>query len=324
MLDLSKIRGFNYQPSYASSGFEVWQQFDAATIEKELQEGKRHFPAMNAVRIWLSWDYFSHYPKAASTRFETALAICDRLGFSVMPCLYNRWHSGNPDYGGVYIDHIMKGVTYGNRPGMFEPFLKAMVGDHADDPRIFGWDLCNEPFTYLVEQIPDVLKAEVAWLEDTYATCKKLGAKAPLTISILQLDVDGLQRVEHISDILSIHPYWFENSPPPVMGIQHHAKETFEAMLDGYVAYAASVNKPLLVTEACWGSLDSVKRANNIRYTLGEFKKRNFGWLAYLLTHSRVADSHWPEYGPVGHAGTCHFVELDGTVRPHHEVFNEF
>ncbi len=31
-MDYERIRGFNYQPSYGSSGFELWQKFDAATI----------------------------------------------------------------------------------------------------------------------------------------------------------------------------------------------------------------------------------------------------------------------------------------------------
>jgi len=40
----SQLRGFNYQPSYGTNGFELWQKFDAATIEAELGRGKRYFP----------------------------------------------------------------------------------------------------------------------------------------------------------------------------------------------------------------------------------------------------------------------------------------
>lgn len=39
--DWSKIRGFKYQPSYGSSGFELWQKFDAAQVDRELGQGKR-------------------------------------------------------------------------------------------------------------------------------------------------------------------------------------------------------------------------------------------------------------------------------------------
>src|SRR5688572_9315911 len=54
--DWAKIRGFNYQPSYGRTGFELWQEFDAKIIETELARGKKYFPQMNALRWWQSWD----------------------------------------------------------------------------------------------------------------------------------------------------------------------------------------------------------------------------------------------------------------------------
>ncbi len=43
-MDCSKIKGFNYQPSYGTSGFELWQKFDAKAIGRELGLGKNIFP----------------------------------------------------------------------------------------------------------------------------------------------------------------------------------------------------------------------------------------------------------------------------------------
>ena len=37
-----------------------------------------------------------------------------------------------------------------------------------------------------------------------------------------------------------------------------------------------------------------------------------------------VADLHGPEYGPVSRAGNMVFINMDGTLRKHHEVFNEY
>ncbi len=62
-MDYSQIKGFNYQPSYGSSGFELWQKFDSTIIEKELGLGKKYFPGMNAIRLWLSWDSFIRNPR---------------------------------------------------------------------------------------------------------------------------------------------------------------------------------------------------------------------------------------------------------------------
>jgi hypothetical protein len=316
-MDYTKVRGFNYQPSFGSSGFEIWQNFDAKTVDLELDQGKKYFPKMNAIRLWLSWDSFKRDDKRFAERFEQALKSADAHGLVVMPVLYNRWHDSVLDYGGTYIDHFLPGVSWVQRRDMFKPYLETVVGGHAKDPRVFSWDLCNEPFSYGCppSKIPEIEKAEFAWLEDTYKTCKQLGAQAPICIGIHPgHKIPGIQRIEPISDLLAIHPYWV----PP------QDKAGYERQLDDYVAFARKAGKPLLATETCWGSLDDAKRVEIIRYTLGELKKRDIGWLVYLLHHSLIADAHRPEFGPVGGPGNLAFIEADGTLRPGHEVFNEY
>ena len=49
-MNYSEIRGFNYQPSYGSTGYELWRQFDAAVVARELGLGKQYFPGINAIR----------------------------------------------------------------------------------------------------------------------------------------------------------------------------------------------------------------------------------------------------------------------------------
>ncbi len=195
-MDWSQVKGFNYQPSYARNGYEVWHDFDAATISTEIGRGVKYFPRMNALRIWVAWEYFVHHPQECEARFEQWLGIADGYGLKVMPCLFNRWHSGKPDYGGIYIDHLLRGVTWGHKDILFRPYLEAIVGQHAWDPRIIGWDLCNEPFTYSPATIPNIEQAEYEWLEELYRTCKQLGAQAPLSIGVVQMHGKaGLERV---------------------------------------------------------------------------------------------------------------------------------
>lgn len=54
------------------------------------------------------------------------------------------------------------------------------------DDCILAWDLCNELFSYSrpPEEIPDIAKAEFAWLKSIHDGCKQLGAKAPITVGI--------------------------------------------------------------------------------------------------------------------------------------------
>ena len=101
MLKIEQVRGFNYQPSYAYTGADIWRRFDAAAIDRELGWGTRHFPGMNAVRLWLAWEVFGLGSDAEREAFlahvDTAFGIAARHGLAVMPVLFNRWHAGSPD-----------------------------------------------------------------------------------------------------------------------------------------------------------------------------------------------------------------------------------
>jgi endo-1,4-beta-mannosidase len=323
-MDYSQIKGFNYQPSYGRNGLELWRNFDAEVIRQELGRGKAYFPGMNAIRLWLSWDAFIYADRAGRGQFcanlERALAIAADLDLKVMPVLFNRWHNEHLDYGGIYIDHFVPGAWGGAWAG--RSFLKrchsyvdAVVRPHCSDERILAWDLCNEPFSYgdlRHEHVQSLLESEYAWLKAQYDHCRALDVSAPVTIGAhWSTPIDML---EPISDLLSIHPYWSYGAD----------RTEYERHLDADVGFARKVGKPLLSTETCWGHLDDQKRVEIVRYTLGEHAKRGIGWLAYLLHHSLIADAHRPEFGPVGDPMNLAFIEADGSLRPGHQVFNEF
>lgn len=317
----SKIRGFNYQPSYGSNGFELWQKFDARTITVELERGKKFFPKINALRWWQSWDSFKRDPVRYARDFDTTLDLAAKVGCKVVPVLFNRWHDQALDYGGIYIDHFLPRSSWVQRPKMFDPYLEAVVGAHAKDDRILAWDICNEPFAYSrpPAEMPDIVQAEFEWLKAMYDTCKRLGATAPLTVGIhFGHGHEGIKQIEPISDVLTIHPYWRPKSKAA------GKKAAYEKMLDDYVEFAIQVKKPLLASETCWGATDDAERVEIVRYTLTQLKQRNIGWLVYLLHHSLIADAHRSEFGPVGGPGNLSFIEADGSLRPGHGVFNEF
>jgi len=319
-MDYSKIKGFNYQPSWGSTGFEIWRNFDAERMGHELSLGKLYFPGMNAIRLWFSHDAWVRNPREFEVAFDTALSIADTHSLFVMPVLFNRWHDATLDYGGIYIDHFLPKVSWVQGKDQPTAFCEAIVGAHATDSRILAWDLCNEPFSYgcSPKDIPDIVKAEYTWLERTYNTAKRCGAQAPITVGIHPgHGLDGIRQIEPISDILSIHPYWTCDSPA-------HDKAVYEKLLDDYVQFARDTKKPILATETCWGATDDAKRVEIIRYTLSQLKARGIGWLVYLLHHSLIADAHRSEYGPLSNPGNLAFIEADGLLRSGHDIFNEF
>lgn len=312
-LDWSAVRGFNYQPSYGRNAKELWEKFDATTIDAELGCGKRHFPKFNAVRYWLDWRSWQADPEGFPGKFGRVLDVAQRHGLEVMPVLTNVWQSGQPDYGGVYMEMMCPAAE---RQAKFDPYLEAVVGPHAADPRIFAWDLCNEPD--ILSRSDEQGKTELAWLGELYAKCKKLGAKAPLTVGTLQpYGLRHIELLEPISDLIGLHPYWFGDERAP-------KKPEFEKLLDDYVTFAERVHKPVLVTEACWGDMDDLRRAEKVRYSLEQFSKRKLGFMPYLLHHSLTSNAHRPEFAPLHPDGYFAFIEADGALRHGHGVFNEF
>ncbi|MFP4660800.1 MAG: cellulase family glycosylhydrolase [Halanaerobiales bacterium] len=323
MIDFSKIRGFNYQPSYGSTSFENWIYFDSEKIELELRRGKQYFPDMNTIRLWLSWEAYRRNPEKFVEDFEIYLKITDRLDLKVVPTLFNRWHNSFLDNGGVYLDHIIKGWSWASRDrdGQFSSYVSDVVTPHLKDTRILAWDICNEPFSYdkPLAEMKEIEGKEYKWLEGLYGFIKELDPQSSVGISLhAGHGKKGLERVLPISDILFIHPYFIADQD------DEKAKAAFRRLLDDYVDVRERMGKPLLVTETCWGSLDNKWRIENIKFTLTELKERKIAWLVHALHHSLVADLHTPEYGPVGEAGYMAFINADGTLREGHQVFNDF
>ncbi len=318
-MDYSTVRGFNYQPSWGTCGLEIWRQFDADRFSHEVALGKLYFPKMNTLRIWLSHDAWLRDGNRFEAHFEAALAALARHGLVAIPVLFNRWHDGIQDYGGVYIDHFLP--EYGQwlqSTGKLAAFTEAIMGPHINDPRVLAWDLCNEPFWgNPCQNAQDALyRAECAWLKEHYTLAKKLGVRAPITIGLTT--ATPLRDMEPLCDIFTFHPYWTGN------GDAKTEAADFERLLDEHVAFARDVGKPIFITETCWGSLDDAKRVEIITYSMAQISKRGLGWLAYLLHHSLVIDCHRPEYGPVSNPGNLAFIEADGTLRPGHDVINRY
>ena len=310
----SHIRGFNYQPSYGSYGLEIWgEKFDASKIKKELGLGKKYFPKMNAVRIWLSHDAFLKNPERFHNNFEVALKIGERLELSFIPVLFNGWHS-YPDFGGISIEQISywgEGERFNN---LFLPYLEGIVLSHIDDQRILLWDLCNEPFNNAPSsEAKDII---FNWLQRIYQASKKFGSKCKISVGSVP-NMESVKMLEPISDVITIHPYYAWN-------VWVKEKRVFKEFLDEAVHFADKVNKPLLATETGWGSLNDKQRSETLAFELGELKKRGVGWLVHLLHHSLVADAHRPEFGPVSGAGYMACIEADGSRRAHHEILNQY
>ncbi|MEZ5104961.1 MAG: cellulase family glycosylhydrolase [Draconibacterium sp.] len=261
--------------------------------------GKKYFPGINTVRYWLSFDAFAVEQKGFCENFETALSIANQHGLKVIPTLYNNWHS-IPGFGGIseemlrywFVDYGKKGTASNY---VFRPFVEKIVGDHAEDERILARDLCNEPHNN------GNWKLILEWLTRTYNLCKEFGAKQPVSVNVQ----NQVQSVNEISDLFMIHPYFAKSEK-----------------LNEIVAFAQQQNKGVLATECCWGSLDDKERVQHIVNDCCLLSHANIGFMPHALHESPVGDLHHEKYGILSSASSMHFIEMDGALRPGHEVFN--
>jgi hypothetical protein len=324
--DWSAIRGFNYQPSYGMNGLEIWLRFDAQTIARELARGKRYFPHLNALRIWLAWDAFLLDPAGFVRKFDQFLDLVEAIGCRTMPVLFNRWQ-GHPDFGAIQLDHFMPGSLIRQDQGIAD-YIERIVAPHKADPRILAWDLCNEPWMTQAargglgdETPPAVEQAETCWLHEVRSQVKDCGATQPTTVA--RWSKHSMERFDALSDVLSIHSYyWPELSDGFAEKIPASYVDYIEEV-DRCVAFAAKVSKPLIATECCWGTENDAVRAAVVQGTLSLFKSRRIGWMPHLLYHSRVADAHRssePYYSGLYMA----FIEADGSLRQGHAAFNDY
>lgn len=314
MSDYANVRGFNYQPSYGSHGLETWgDAFDIAVFKRELLLGRTHFPGMNTVRLWLSYDAFIRQPEKMPDRFHRVIELADELGVRFIPTLFNGWHSC-PDFGGISVEMLGYWGTAERFNDAFGGYIDAVVKPHTEDGRILLWDLCNEPFNSAL--CPESKKLILDWLERVRLRAKACGAAAPFTVGSVP-GVDSIRMLEPLSDVITFHPYFAWNA-------WLSTPEQFEAALDDMLAFGKSVGKPMLATETGWGALDDRKRSEVLAVELGALSKRGVGFVAHLLHHTPVADGHRPEDGPISGAGYMAFVEKDDSLRPYHDIFNTF
>ena len=305
------IFGFNYMPSWAYNGYTLWQNFDADTYASELARGKELFPAFNTVRIWLDWSYYKDHPTLAAERFDQAVDICASQDLLVMPVLFNRWTSDTVTWGTVSPTEFMTSDL-----SHFDPFLNDIVGTHQDDPRILAWDLCNEPSVTSTSQFSDPqYKAEYDWLSYVHDQVKQLDSSGLTCVGTHgPTNMGSITLFEPMSDIITTHPYF---------GYENGGAELAQD-LRTLVSFAENVGKPVLATETCWGSVDDAQRTDIINTTLRLEQENGIGFMAWVLYTSHIADAHGPEVGAVGNAGDCAFIELDGSLRPGHDAFNNY
>ncbi|MBQ9964372.1 MAG: cellulase family glycosylhydrolase [Clostridia bacterium] len=161
---MSFILGCNYWASNA--GADMWRQFDADVIEKDLRILSEH--GVRCVRIFPNWrdfqpvianvthagivnEYLAAVPTADNAyylddvmldRFEQVLALCEKYHIQAIVGLITGWMSG-----GMFCPQVLYGknlITDPMAQYLQQLFIKGFVKRFRDHAAVYAWDLGNE------------------------------------------------------------------------------------------------------------------------------------------------------------------------------------
>jgi hypothetical protein len=208
--------GFNYIPANAISYTEMWMgySFDPKRIDAELALAED--VGFNCLRVVLPYVVWEAEPKVFKDRLSRFLAISDKRRIKVMFTLFDDCVFGP-----------ISDPVFGKQPEMVEgwyangwtpspghsmvrdrtkwPKLRAYVGDiidaFKDDPRVFCWDLYNEPTNGGLGNI------SIPLVEKVFLWARQVNPSQPLTVAIWNGNGKLNDMIVRHSDIVTFHSY---------------------------------------------------------------------------------------------------------------------
>jgi hypothetical protein len=280
----SWLVGANYIPSNAINELEMFQAdtFDPAINDREL--GYAESIGMNVMRVFLQDQLWQQDPGGFKRRLDTFLAIAAKHHIRILFVLFDSCWEDNPHLGPQHPP--IPGVHnsgWVQSPGKqrlldvaVEPQLKAytvgVVSAFANDARVLGWDVWNEPenppggnpdaVTPTGRRVQQLLPLVFAW-------ARSANPSQPLTSGLFTGDwsdpakespITKIQLAE--SDILTFHNYsWpesfaarvheLEPNHRPILCTEYMARSA-GSTFDGTLPIA----KRLHVAAINWGLVD--------------------------------------------------------------------
>ena len=269
--------GSNFNPSTSINQLEFWQEdtYDQETIERELEWSAEL--GMNTHRVYLHnllWDQDS---VGFIKRIENYLEISDSKGIKTllvlfddcwppapklgkqpdpMPFVHNSWWVQSP--GSAILGDSSRHIEV-------KSYVKGIISHFANDKRVIGWDLYNEPGNvaptqkghneFAIKGNKDVFTLSL--LRKAFKWAREVNPSQPLTTSIWKTwekdtdwsKLDSLSDLSKFtlynSDIISFHTYGDINEMKlrveqleiynrPIMCTEYLARSqgsTFQAML---------------------------------------------------------------------------------------------
>ena len=269
------LRGFSVVPSWGARIEQSWWEYRPERMREEVALARQVHA--NCLRLWIEFPAWMADPERVTASFLDAIDAIAEAGMKTMPCLFNRWHNQDWDYGGTYTEHL-----YRNWEPMLQ-YVRALVQPLASDDRVLIWDLCNEP--QAMDMASDVNRRELAWLQSIADCVRGCGVRQPITIGTM--NGDNIEIFAPLCDVLCGHPY-------------AHDPEGLGALIASYKEKAHRHAKPLLVNECIPGALDDRTRAAVARFYTEQLSGAGFGWMGWALREGLAISTRRDRYDSNG------------------------
>lgn len=245
--------GANFVPKSSINQLEMWQDetWDPGQIDREL--GWAQGIGMNTMRVFLHDQLWTKDPEGFRKRIDEFLVIAQRRGIKPLFVLFDSCWDPDPKLGpqhppipGVHNSGWVQGpglpgLRDKSRYPAYKTYVQGVIRAFANDDRILGWDLWNEPDND-ASQYPNQEGKEPlvrAMLAQVFQWARDADPSQPLTSGVWlgedwrpngkSSPMEKLQLTQ--SDVISFHDY---NWP-----------ETFEGRIKQLLPYG----RPILCTE---------------------------------------------------------------------------
>jgi hypothetical protein len=223
--------GSNYIPATAINELEMWQAdtFDPKRIELEL--GWAESLGLNTMRVFLHDLLWQQDASGFQKRIDTFLTIAAKHHIRILFVLFDSCWDPYPHLGkqreprpGVHNSGWVQspGAAALKDPAQLprlEAYVRGVVGALANDQRILGWDVWNEPGgtnegSYEKQELANKRDLVRAMLPKAFAWAREANPTQPLTSGLWAGDWASFEKLDPIqqiqleqSDVLSFHNY---------------------------------------------------------------------------------------------------------------------
>ena len=216
----------------------MWQEstFDPDQIDKEL--GWAESLGMNTMRVFLH-DLLWQDQAGFRQRLDQFLTISERHHIRPLLVLFDSCWDPLPQLGpqhppipGVHNSGWVqspgaRALADASQVPRLKAYVQGVVGAFANDDRILGWDVWNEPssdqtgnYPKAEMKMPEKLARVATLLPQAFAWAREMNPKQPLTSGVYEIDLskdenaqDEIERIQlRESDVITFHNYSWPES----------------------------------------------------------------------------------------------------------------